>query len=83
MAKNDGNNESKEMQEEQAERRVLRRLLALTVIEGKKQKDQVRLLALAGLDRHEIAELIGTTPLTVSVLISVMRKEGVLSGRKR
>jgi CRP-like cAMP-binding protein len=66
-----------------ADVQVLRRLLALSVIEGKKQSDQVRLLAVAGLDRHEIAELVGTTPLTVSVLISNMRKKGVIRGKKR
>jgi len=62
--------------------RVLRRLVALSVIDGKSQRDQIRLLSVAGLDRHEIAELVGTTPLTVSVEISNMRKKGVIRGNK-
>lgn len=65
-----------------ADLRVLRRLLALSLVDGKKQKDQIRLLAVAGLDRHEIAELLGTTALTVSVAISNMRREGAIRGKK-
>jgi CRP-like cAMP-binding protein len=72
-----------EGQERIADLRVLRRLVALSVVDGKKQREQIRLLALAGLDRHEIAELLGTTPLTVSVEISNMRKKGVMSAKKR
>ncbi len=83
MAKNENKNESGELQESLAELRILRRLMALTVIEGKKQKDQIRILALAGLDRHEIARLLSTTPLTVSVVISNIRKEGAIRGRER
>lgn len=60
----------------------LRRLLALSVIDGKKQREQIRLLSSAGLDRHEIADLLGTTAGTVSVEISNFRKSGVLRGRK-
>ena len=70
-------------QEWKANLAVIRRLLALSVVDGKKQREQIRLLALAGLDRHEIAGLIGTTPLTVSVEISNMRKKGVLGVKKR
>lgn len=64
------------------ELRTLRRLLALSLIEGKKQREQIRLLAAAGLDRHEIAELLGTTAGTVSVEISNLRKHGALHGRR-
>ena len=64
------------------ELRLLRRLVALSVVDGKSQRDQIRLLSVAGLDRHEIAELVGTTPLTVSVEISNMRKKGVIRGKK-
>jgi CRP-like cAMP-binding protein len=66
-----------------AEVLVLRRLLALSVIEGKKQREQIRILSVAGLDRHEIAELLSTTPGTVSVEISNLRKAGILRGKKR
>lgn len=60
----------------------IRRLLALSLIEGKKRKEQIRLLASAGLGRHEIAELLGTSPGAISVEISNLRKQGVLHGRK-
>ena len=83
MAKNDGDQGDWRSQEILAELRVIRRLLAITVIEDKKQKDQVRILAAAGLDRNEIAGLLRTTPMTVSVTISNRRKEGTIRGRKR
>ena len=83
MGKNDGDDKTREGQEIKAELRALRRLVALSVIEDKRQMDQIRLLTIAGLDRNEIAELVGTTPLTVSVSISNMRKEGVIGGKKR
>jgi DNA-binding NarL/FixJ family response regulator len=60
----------------------IRRLLALSLIEGKKRREQIRLLASAGLGRHEIAELLSTSPGAVSVEISNLRKQGVLQGRK-
>lgn len=62
------------------ELRVIRRLLALTLTDGKKQREQIKLLAVAGLDRHEIADLLGTTIGTVSVEISNLRKKGELHG---
>ena len=52
----------------------LTRLVALCVIAGKKQRDQISILARAGLDRHEIAEVLGTTPGTVSVELSILKK---------
>jgi len=66
------------------ELRVVRRLLALSLIDGKKQREQIALLAAAGMDRREIAELVGTTPGTVSVEIWNLRKRktGVLRGRR-
>jgi DNA-binding CsgD family transcriptional regulator len=66
----------------EAEFRILRRLLALSLIDGKKQREQIRLLAAAGMDRNEIAELLGTTANTVSVAISTLRKERKLHGRR-
>jgi CRP-like cAMP-binding protein len=57
-----------------SELRVIRRLLALSLIEGKKNRDQIAILAAAGMDRHEIAELVGTTANTVSVEISILKK---------
>jgi len=52
----------------------LTRLVALSVIADKKQRDQILILARAGLDRHEIAEVLGTTPGTVSVELSILKK---------
>ena len=46
------------------------RLLATRTIEGKKQNEAITLLGAAGLDRNLIAEILGTTPNTVSVRIS-------------
>lgn len=57
-----------------SELRVIRRLLALSLIGGKKNRDQIAILAAAGMDRHEIAELVGTTANTVSVEISILKK---------
>lgn len=50
------------------------RLLAISVIGDKKQRDQIAILSRAGLDRHKIAEILGTTPGTVSVELSVLKK---------
>jgi DNA-directed RNA polymerase specialized sigma24 family protein len=50
------------------------RLLAMTATADKKQKEQISLLSRAGLDRHEIAEILGTTAGTVSVELSVMKR---------
>jgi DNA-binding NarL/FixJ family response regulator len=53
----------------------LTRLVAITVIAEKKQREQILALSRAGLDRHEIAEILGTTPGTVSVELSVLKRE--------
>ena len=66
----------------ESELRIIRRLLALSLIEGKKQREQIKLLASAGLDRHEIAELVGTTAGTVSVEMSNLKKQGTRRGRR-
>jgi CRP-like cAMP-binding protein len=66
----------------ESELRIVRRLLALSLIDGKKQREQIELLAAAGLDRHEIAELVGTTAGTVSVEISNLRKSRRMRGRR-
>ena len=53
---------------------MLVRLSAIALIDGKKQRDQVRLLSMAGMAPKEIAELIGTTPNTVNVALTSLRK---------
>lgn len=52
----------------------LTRLVALSVTVDMKQRDKILLLARAGLGRHEIAEILGTTPGTVSVELSMIKK---------
>lgn len=66
----------------ETELKMVRRLVALSLIEGKKKREQIELLAAAGMDRHDIAELVGTTAGSVSVEISNMKKSGVLRGRR-
>jgi DNA-binding NarL/FixJ family response regulator len=70
-------------QKVESELRIVRRLLALSLIEGKKQREQIALLATAGMDRHEIAELVGTTAGTVSVEISNLKKRKSEESRGR
>ena len=53
---------------------TLIRLVAIGICEGKVQKDQIALLASAGLQPKVIAEILGTTPGTVSVALSNLRK---------
>jgi DNA-directed RNA polymerase specialized sigma24 family protein len=62
----------------QSELKRISRLLAIALAVGKKQSEQVILLSKAGLEPKEIAELIGTSANTVSVLLSKLRKEGKL-----
>jgi CRP-like cAMP-binding protein len=69
-------------QKRESELRIIRRLLALSLIDGKKQREQIKLLASAGMDRHEIAELVGTTAGTVSVEMSNLKKQGTRRGRR-
>lgn len=66
----------------ESELRIIRRLFALSLIDGKKQREQIKLLASAGMDRHEIAELVGTTAGTVSVEMSNLKKQGARRGRR-
>jgi CRP-like cAMP-binding protein len=66
----------------ESELKVVRRLIALSLIDGKRQREQIELLATAGMDRHEIAELVGTTANTVSVEISNLRKNRGTRGRR-
>jgi tRNA A22 N-methylase len=53
---------------------MLVRLSAIGLINGRKQKDQIRLLSIAGMGPAQIAELIGTTPNTVNVVLSGLRR---------
>ena len=62
------------------ELRRTNRLLALLLVKGDKQKPAIAALNGAGLAPKEIAEILGTTPGTVSATLSNMKKTG--RGRK-
>jgi DNA-binding NarL/FixJ family response regulator len=49
------------------------RLMALRIAAGTKQGEAILLLGAAGLDRNLIAQLLNTTPNTVSVTLSTSR----------
>jgi DNA-binding CsgD family transcriptional regulator len=53
---------------------LLVRLIAVNLVNGKSQREQIRLLAIAGMGPKEIADLIGTTPNTANVALSGLRK---------
>jgi len=57
-------------------------LLALLLVTGKPQPEQISLLNAAGYSSSEIARLIGTTPNTVSVTLSQSRR-GKAKRKKR
>ena len=50
------------------------RLLAILGLDGKTQKEQVRLLDKAQFGQSEIASLLGTTPNAISVRLAEVRK---------
>jgi len=54
---------------------TLVKLSTVSLIEGKIQKDQVILLSKVGFAPKEIANLIGTTPNTVRVTLTSLRKK--------
>jgi DNA-binding NarL/FixJ family response regulator len=55
-------------------RRIVR-LLTVLATKGMSQKDQVAVLASAGFQPKEIAELLNTTANTVSVTLHSLRKQ--------
>jgi tRNA A22 N-methylase len=58
---------------------MFNRLLAIGLVNGKRQRDQIRLLSVAGMGPKEIADIIGTTPNTVNVALTALRKENKLN----
>jgi len=52
------------------------RLLCLVATQNKRQLEKVEILSSAGLQPKAIADLIGTTPNTVRVALSNMRRKG-------
>jgi DNA-binding CsgD family transcriptional regulator len=74
--------ESKENEILQELRRISK-LLALTITRELKQKEKIELLASIGFQPKEIADLIGTTPGTVSVaLVDIRKKAQTGKGKK-
>ena len=60
------------------------RLMTILVTRDLPQKEQIVLLDSAGFQPKEIAQLIGTTPNTVSVTLSAMRRaRGEAKGKAR
>jgi len=54
---------------------TLIRLVATGLCAERPQKEKISILAGAGLAPKEIAEIVGTTPNTVSVALSAMRRK--------
>lgn len=59
---------------------ILTKVTAISVqrekfLEGKKQKEQIKMLKKMGFSSSLIALILGTTPLTVSVTLSKMKKK--------
>lgn len=54
---------------------TLIRLTAIGLFGEKTQRERIELLSSAGLQPKEIADLLGTTPNTVNVALSGMRKK--------
>jgi hypothetical protein len=54
--------------------RILSRLVALSVVEGKTQVDAIRVLSRTGMDRNEIARTVGTSAEVVSVRLAEAKR---------
>jgi DNA-directed RNA polymerase specialized sigma24 family protein len=61
-------------QEARSELEKTLKLIAILGLEGKKQKDQVRLLDKAGFSYSEIAAMLGSTPKAISVRLAELRR---------
>ena len=62
---------------------LIANLLALGLVQGKPQEEQIVLLAAAGYPTAKIASLLGTTPNTVSVTLSKRRSAGKSKGKRK
>jgi len=62
---------------------MLVRLFATVACADRPQKEKIDVLDTAGLSPKEIAEFLGTTPNTVSVYLSAIRKEKLEKGTRR
>lgn len=57
------------------ETRVLTRLIALSLIQGKTQVEAIGLLSRSGMDRNEIARVVGTNADVVSVRLAEAKRK--------
>jgi copper homeostasis protein CutC len=62
---------------------TLIRLVATALCAERPQKEKISILAGAGLAPKEIAEIVGTTPNTVSVSLSAMRRNAKPKAKKK
>lgn len=63
--------------------RILARLIALSLIEGKTQVEAIRVLSRTGMDRNEIARTVGTSANVVSVRLAEARRKPPTKKRAR
>lgn len=66
---------SQQLDDVLSELRRIVRLMTLSITKELSQRERIALLSTAGFQPKEIAELIGTTPNTVSVTLAQIRKE--------
>ncbi len=59
------------------------RLLALSVGDGKTMREQIGMLARAGLEPKDIADILGTSPNTVSVTLYQLKTSKSARGKAR
>ena len=55
--------------------RSITKLLVVGLMAGKNQKEQISLLSFAGFQPKEIAKMLDTTPNTVSVMLTRLKKK--------
>lgn len=58
---------------------ILIKLTAIGLVAGRRQRQQVKLLTLAGMGPTEISKLLGTTPNTVNVVLSSLRSKSLMN----
>jgi DNA-directed RNA polymerase specialized sigma24 family protein len=63
--------------------RRMSRLIAAVGIEDKPQREQIRLLTVAGFPPKDIATMIGSTANSVRVALSSIRKQGQSKSKRR
>lgn len=62
---------------------VLIRLQAFALLDGKSKRDQLNILAFAGMQPKEISEILDTTSNTISVELYKLRKEKRLGPKSK